>query len=300
MKKVISFDIGGTFIKYGVVNSEGEILMKSKFPTPNKDCSLAIPEHLINIINNLSKEYEISGIAVSTAGQVDTKKGEIIFAQNLPGYTGAKISKTITDSTKLNCILENDVNSAAIGEMWKGAAAGKDTFFCMTLGTGIGGAIIINGKLYNGIGGFAGEIGHTIINEHGEKCNCGGEGCYERYASTSSLIRNYIIESESKDEINGIEIIKKVNENDPIANKVYNEFLNHVITGLVNVTHLLDPGLIVIGGGISEQGEAFFAELDKRFKEKVLKAYAPYTKIAQAKLGNDAGLLGAAYLFFNK
>jgi glucokinase len=300
LKKVISFDIGGTFIKYGVVNSEGEILMKTKFPSPDKDCGTAIPEHLINVINNLSKEYEISGVAISTAGQVDSKKGEVVFASdNLPDYSGAKIVKIISESTKLKCILENDVNAAAIGEMWKGAAIGKDTFFCMTLGTGIGGAIIINGKLYNGAGGFAGEIGHTIINEQGEKCNCGGHGCYERYASTSSLLRNYIKESGIKGEVSGIEIIKKVNENDPIAIKIYNEFLDHIVTGLVNITHLLDPGLIVIGGGISEQGEPFFNELNKKFKDTVLKSYASYTKIVKAKLGNDAGLLGAAYLYFN-
>lgn len=301
LKKVVCFDIGGTFIKYGVVNEEGRILMKSKFTTPNENCAVSIPEHLISVINTLSKEYEISGVAISTAGQVDSEKGEIIFASdNLPGYSGSKIVKIITNSAKLKCIVENDVNAAAVGEMWKGAAAGENTFFCMTLGTGIGGAIIINGKLYKGAGGFAGEIGHTIINENGEKCNCGGKGCYERYASTSSLIRKYLKESGIKGEISGIEIIEKLNKNDPIAIRVYNEFLDHIVTGLVNITHLMDPGLIVIGGGISEQGEPFFAELNKKFKNMVLKSYASYTKIVQAKLGNDAGLLGAAYLFFTK
>lgn len=301
MKKVVSFDIGGTFIKYGVVNEEGEILIKDKVPSPDRNCAVSIPKRLIDVINDLSKEYEISGVAISTAGQVDSEKGEIIFASdNLPGYSGSKIVKVITDAAKLKCIVENDVNAAAAGEMWKGAAMGKDTFFCMTLGTGIGGAIIINGKLHKGAGGFAGEIGHTIINEHGEKCNCGGQGCYERYASTSALIRNYKKESEIRDEVSGIEIINKVHEKDSIAIKIYNEFLDHIVTGLVNITHLLDPGLIVIGGGISEQGKPFFAELNKRFKDTVLKSYASYTKIVQAKLGNDAGLLGAAYLFFKK
>lgn len=300
MKKIISFDIGGTFIKYGVVNKEGEILLKDKLPSPKKDCSITIPENLINIIKNLSKQYEISGVSVSTAGQVDSKKGEVIFSsENLPGYSGCKIVKSISGSVNLDCTLENDVNCAAMGEMWKGAAIGRNTLFCMTLGTGIGGAIIINRKLYKGAGGFAGEIGHTIINEHGESCSCGGQGCYERYASTSSMIRNYMKNSGVKDEIDGIKIMEKVKRNDPIAIRIYDEFLDHIVTGLVNITHLLDPGLIVIGGGISEQGEPFFTELNKRFKEAVLESYASYTKIVKAKLGNDAGLLGAAYLYFN-
>lgn len=300
MKKIISFDIGGTSIKYGVVNKEGEILLKDKLPSPKKDCCITIPENLISIIKNLSKRYEISGVSVSTAGQIDSKKGEVIFSSdNLPGYSGCKIVKSISDSVNLDCTLENDVNCAAIGEMWRGAAMGRNTLFCMTLGTGIGGAIIINGKLYKGAGGFAGEIGHTIINEHGEKCSCGGQGCYERYASTSSMIRNYMKNSVVKYEIDGIKIMEKVNRNDPIAISIYNEFLDHIVTGLVNITHLLDPGLIVIGGGISEQGEPFFTELNKKFKEAVLESYASYTKIVKAKLGNDAGLLGAAYLYFD-
>lgn len=300
MKKVISFDIGGTFIKYGVVNADGEILVKDKFPSPDKNCSITIPEHLTRIIKNLSKHHEISGVSISTTGQIDSMKGEVIFSSdNLPDYSGCKIVKTIENSTGLKCILENDVNCAAIGEMWKGAAAGRNTLFCMTIGTGIGGAIIIDGKLYKGTGGFAGEIGHTIINEHGEKCNCGKQGCYERYASTSSFIRNYIKSSGVKDQIDGIEIMRKVNENDSTAIRTYDEFLDHIVTGLVNVTHLLDPGLIVIGGGISEQGEPFFNELNKKFKEAVLESYASYTKIVKAELGNDAGLLGAAYIFYN-
>lgn len=192
MKNFSCFDIGGTFIKYGIVREDGVILTNGKFKTPNSNCCINIPKILIEYINKIRKSYSIESVGISTAGQVDSIKGEIIYAtDNLPNYTGTKLSKIIENETGLKCSVENDVNAAALGEMWKGAGVNKKNFVCITLGTGIGGALIIGGRLYRGTSGIAGEIGHIIINEGGEKCTCGGRGCFERYASTSTLVRNY-------------------------------------------------------------------------------------------------------------
>lgn len=302
MKNVVCFDVGGTFIKYAVINSEGEILCKNKFPTPNYNCRETIPENMIKKIKELRGSFALHSVGICTAGLVDSKDGVVIMANNFPGYSGARLSEAVKKETGLDTFVENDVNAAALGEMWKGAAKGHDTFVCIALGTGVGGAIVIERKVIKGVSGAAGEIGHIIIEEKGEKCGCGTIGCYERYASTSSFIRSYInkalklgIEINEND-IDGEFIMKLVNSGDKLASEEYNEFLEHIVTGIVCVTHLLDPGLIVVGGGISAQGQVFFEELNNRFRKRAMKDYSNHTNIVQAQLKNDAGIYGACYI----
>lgn len=299
MKNVVCFDVGGTFIKFAVINEEGKILFKNKFPTPNYDCKVTIPENMIERIVQLQKQFEIHSVGICTAGVVDSKSGIVLTASNFKGYDGARLSEYIKKRIHLQVYVENDVNAIALGELWMGAAKGHDTFVCIALGTGVGGSIVIDGKVVKGISGGAGEIGHIIVNEKGEQCGCGAVGCYERYASTSALIRNYSKKAEERGikiyEINGESILKRVAEGEPLAKEVYDEFLEHVATGIVSITHLLDPGLIVLGGGISAQGEEFFKKLNYKFKKKAMKEYAEHTNIVQAELKNDAGIYGACY-----
>jgi len=301
MGNIACFDIGGTFIKFAVITSDGEILTKNKFPSPKENCRLTVPQGIIAKSKELMKEYKISAVAISTAGVVDSQEGSIIFAtENLPGYTGARLKASIEEELKLPVAVENDVNAAAMGELWMGAGKDRDSFLCLTLGTGIGGAIVINGKLYKGINNGAGEVGHIIIEEDGDPCTCGNSGCFERYASTSALIRSYLREAQKEghniSSITGEEIMEKVKEEELLALKVYKRFLKDLVRGLVSLTHILDPGLIVIGGGISSQGKPFFEEVNLLFKEQVLTTYRKGTEIVPAKLNNDAGLYGACYL----
>jgi glucokinase len=301
MKNMACFDIGGTFIKFGVVNEKGEIFFKGKFSTPKSNNNVEIPKLLIQKIIEMKEEFILSAVGISTAGQVDSRSGVIIYcSENIRNYTGTKLGEKIKEATRLNCFVENDVNAAALGEYWKGSAVGNDTFVCVALGTGIGGAIIINGKLYKGVNGGAGELGHTIINEGGEKCACGMSGCYERYASTSAFVRKYksiILEKNFDTEnIDGEEIMNRVHKKEKLAVEAYDEFIDHIVTGLINITHILDPGLIVIGGGISAQGTEFFDEINRRFKVLAMPSYAKHTKIIKASLENDAGILGACYI----
>lgn len=302
MSYIACFDIGGTFIKYGIFDTEGNIIYKDKFLSPKKDCKNQIPLKISQEIDRISKKYTLLYIGISTAGNVDSHNGEIIFSsENLPDYTGAKLSDNIKKLTGLDSVVENDVNAAAMGEHWKGAGKGIDNFVCITLGTGIGAAIIINGKLYKGMKEGSGELGHMIINENGQECNCGGKGCYERYASTSGLVRAYeIMGNLPEGTMNGKDIFDKIKNNEPLAMEIYNKFINHVSTGLVNITHILDPGLIIIGGGISEAGELFFQELNNVFLKSLMPSYREYTRVVQAKLGNDAGIVGACYNVLNK
>lgn len=298
MKNVACFDIGGTFIKYGILDENGIVLYKDKFATPNCNCNQSIPIALSEKFKEMNKIHTIDCIGISTAGQVDSTNGQIIFSsENIPGYTGTKLSEKMLKLTGLKCNIENDVNCAAVGELWKGSK--KDTFFFMTLGTGIGGAFISNGKLFKGIGGNAGEVGHMIINENGEKCTCGGIGCLERYGSVSSLVRNYATASNTNvAEVDGEKIMKLVNSGDAVANKIYSQFIDHIVTGIINITYILDPGVIIIGGGISEQ-EDVITQLNYNFQKSAMPSYVLHTKIISSSLKNDAGLIGACYIGLN-
>ncbi|SCY78647.1 ROK family protein [Alkaliphilus peptidifermentans] len=301
MNKIICFDVGGTFIKYAIIDEAGTIHFKSKNPTPKSNCNETIPILMESLVREMSCHFHINGIGISTAGNVDPVKGEIIFAsENIPGYTGAQLSKVLFDKLKLPCKVENDVNAAALGESWMGAGKHTSNFVCLTLGTGIGGAIIAEGKLIKGIKNGSGEIGHMVIVENGVPCGCGGSGCYERYASTSALVDAYEkaagIETGSLD---GKIVFNKVLAKDPVAINVYKTFIQHVVTGLVNLTYLLDPGLILIGGGISEAGNTFFEDLNREFSLRVMPSYKNHTHIKKAMLGNDAGLLGACKIALN-
>lgn len=297
MKNVACFDIGGTFIKYGIVNENGNILYKNKFETPKFNCRHTIPMILSQKVDELSEIFPLECIGISTAGQVDSKKGEITFAsENIPDYTGTKLSEEMHRLTGLVCNAENDVNCAALGELWKGAIDNNSSFFFLTLGTGIGGAIIIDRKLWRGTRGSAGEAGHMVINEYGNACTCGGIGCFESYASVSALIKNYCIATNmSFNTVDGEKVMKLVNTHDEVAISIYNKFIDHIVTGIINITYLLDPGLIIIGGGISEQG-GLIMDINKRFKKRAMPSYTGHTKIISSSLKNDAGLIGACYV----
>ncbi len=304
LRYCMSFDIGGTFIKYGVVTNKGEMVKKGKFKTPGAPCKETIINSLIETIKDIKKEYKISCVGVSTAGQVDVLGRKISYAvENLPGYTGCDFN-ILTEEFNLPVFVDNDVNSAASGEMWVGGGRNLNNFLCMTLGTGVGGAIVIDKKVYRGDNFSAGEIGHMTLIKDGDKCNCGNKGCYERYASTRALIRMYkeeLIKNniECEEDYTGEYIVDLYYKEDPIASKVYNEFLDYVAFGLSSLVHILDPGTVLIGGGISAQGDPFFNEIRERFKKYAIKSYHN-TVIKKAELLNDAGILGASYNAFSE
>jgi glucokinase-like ROK family protein len=289
--KILAFDIGGTAIKIGVINEKGETLESRETPTLAKEGG----EALINRILNIIGEYKnIDRVGISTAGQVDHIEGKIIFAsENLPGWTGMEIRKRIQEVYNIPVVVENDVNAAAIGEAFYGAAVENNTFLCLAYGTGIGGAIVENGKIYRGAFGSAGEFGHTITRVGGRHCTCGGRGCYETYASTSALV-NKCMQELSMKEASGRAIFELLEEGNEDADKILEEWLFEVVMGLVNFVHIFNPSLIVLGGGIMTQ-----PYIIKYIQENLPKYVMPnYSKvnIKSAKLGNNAGILGAAHL----
>ena len=288
--KILTFDIGGTAIKYGICNDDFELIEKHSVPTEAKLGGQHIIEKIIEIIESFS---DIDRVAISTAGQVDSQNGIVVYStDNIPHYTGMMVKSIVENKTGIPCFVENDVNSAAVGEAKFGAAAGCSDFICLTYGTGIGGAIFLDGKLYKGSGNSAGELGHMITHAGGKQCTCGGEGCYECYASAKALLT--AIKRNTGEDLNGFQIFEKKNFERPEIRSEIDKWIDEIISGLINIIYIFNPPLIVLGGGILN--EDYIIELiDRKIYNKLMDNYKN-VNIVRAKLGNDAGMLGAAYL----
>lgn len=286
--RILAFDIGGTEIKYAVCDENFNLTEKKSIPTNAHEGGKRIIERVVEIAKSIEN---IDKIGVSTAGQVDSVNGRIIYAtDSIPGYTGTEIKSIIEAETGIPTAVENDVNSAAIGEAVFGAAKGYENFICLTYGTGIGGAIFLNGKLFTGSSFSAGEFGHFVTHAGGKKCTCGGCGCYETYASASALV-NSVNENLGKS-MNGREIFD--NFENPEIRSIIDEWIDEIVVGLKGLTYIFNPTLIVAGGGI--MNETYITdEINARLQKELMSSFRK-VKVAKALMGNDANKLGAAYL----
>ena len=289
--KILALDIGGTAIKIGLINKNGEIIERREVPTLAKEGG----EALMNKILKLIGEYGcIDRIAVSASGQVDPQEGKIIFAtDNIPGWTGMEIKKRIEERYNIATVVENDVNAAAIGEAYYGAAEGFENFLCLTYGTGIGGAIEEKGEIYRGCFNSAGEFGHIITHANGKDCTCGSKGCYEVYASTTALVRE-AKEKLAIENVHGKKIFQYLSQGNDEVKEIVDNWLNEIIIGLVSFVHIFNPSLIVLGGGIMSQN--YIIEYLRKHLAKSVMPNFRKVKLVQARLGNDAGILGAAHI----
>lgn len=287
---ILAFDIGGTAIKYGLV--EGETLRSfHEVPTHAKEVGgPGIVKTLYTLMDALKGSYD--KVAVSTAGQVDVEAGSIIYAnENIPHYTGLPLRALLAGYSHLPVVVENDVNAAALGEAAFGAGKGWRQFICLTYGTGIGGALVSDGKVFHGMHGSAGEFGHFPLYPEGRPCVCGQRGCYEQYASTTALVRLVAQENPSLD--TGRLIMEHRSE--PSVANAINHWLDDVAKGIAALVNILDPGLVVLGGGIMS-GQWVAEEVRKRVMPLVMDSLKDCT-VLPARLGNTAGLMGVGSLF---
>lgn len=286
--KIMAVDIGGTNIKAGVCLKAGELQDVRCIPAQAQRGG----RHVVERVKTLIKEYEpVDKIAVSTAGQVDILEGKVSYAnENIPGYSGMPIRKILEEQFNVPVIVENDVNAVALGEGAYGAAKNYKDYLCLTYGTGIGGAIVINRRLYRGCHGSAGEFGHMRIKPGGRICACGGRGCYEQYASVNALLRMSAVTGAK----NGYEIMKKIERKDTMQERILQQWLDWVVEGLVSFTHLFDPECIILGGGIMENTE-ISVRVEQKLRPRLMPIYRDVV-IKKAALGNCAGMLGVAWL----
>ena len=289
---ILAIDIGGTNIKYALCDSDGNLRNKGSKPTEACKGAHFMMGKVEEIINEHCLQYGIEGIAISSAGQIDADLGRVVFATDaIPLYTGFEIKKHLEQKYLLPVTVENDVNCAALGEVWKGNI-NSNSFIAITIGTGIGGAIVENGCIYYGSGYSAGEFGHIPLIYNGLHCDCGHKGCYEKYASTKAL------ELQIEDGLGFVETIEFFQECKQ-GNKeyvwVFNQWIDYLSEGLRGIVHILNPSLILIGGGISKQGEFLEKAVEKSLWQKIMPSYRKKLAVRTMTLGNDANLLGAVY-----
>lgn len=291
---ILGIDIGGTSIKAGKTDDEGNMEIFREFESDGRQGADRLMKRLFRIIAEFD---DFEKIGISTAGQVNHTDGSILFANNnIPGYTGVELKSIIENQFQRPVKVENDVNAAALGEKFFGAGKLYRDYLCLTYGTGIGGSIIMNSKVYRGNNGSAGEFGHILTHPSGLLCNCGGRGCYEMYASTSALIKRAMEIDNSLD--NGRMILASYNEGNSRLKKAIKDWTDEIAYGIVSLIHIFNPPLIILGGGIMEQ-DLVVKLVSEKVQQMIMDSYKD-VKIVKASLGNKAGVLGAVSLFLEQ
>ena len=278
--RILCFDIGGTAIKYALIENDNiKDININKMPTRKEKDKNYI---LIDVLNVIESYDNLDCIGISTAGVVDSEKGEIIFAgPTIPGYIGTNFKKVIKERFNLECFVENDVNSAAIGEYFYGSYKGN--VFCLTVGTGVGGAFIQNGTLYKGASQKAGEIGYMPLN--------GGK--YQEFASTTYLT-DTVSEKLGK-KVDGLYIFENAKKGDKLCKEAIDELIDNLSEGILNIIYILNPNTLIIGGGITAQREYLENRIKDSIKNKLIdRSFEP--DIQLAKLENSAGIYGIYYI----
>ncbi|MCI5872629.1 MAG: ROK family protein [Clostridiales bacterium] len=284
--RIAVIDIGGTCIKSGIW--EDEEIKEIKETDTNAKLG---GTHVMETVKGILREYhDFCAIGISTAGQVNTKEGTILYANdNIPGYTGTRIKGMLEEEFHVPVSVQNDVNSAAIGEAYYGAGRRHSDFLCLTYGTGVGGAIVINGAIYSGAGYSAGEFGAIVTHPKDRKPDEDMfSGCYERYASTTALVR--CVKEVFPDIKNGRQIFEHLH--DTKVRELVDAWIDEIVYGLVTLVHIFNPSLLVLGGGIMEQSYVI-EEVRRKLKDQIMSSFRN-VEILPAELGNTAGMLGAA------
>ena len=285
---ILAIDIGGTMIKYGLVSSDGEILSTDKIETEAEKGL----ENILNKIDNIFKRYKKNnpvGIAVSGTGQINGMIGKVIGGNPIiPNWIGTNLVKILEEKYNLPAVLENDVNCVALGEKWIGAGKDLSNFICLTIGTGIGGGIILNNQLFRGENFVAGEFGHILIKK----------GEFEQFASTTALIR--LVKERTEKTLNGKEIFDLEKKEIVEYQEVISEWIENLTDGLSSIIYCFNPANIILGGGVIGQGEPLINRIKNSLFKKIGPQFKEKLNIIQAKLGNNAGMIGASYLLLEK
>src|SRR5215468_280794 len=303
---VFAVDLGGTHLRVALVDEAGKIHAQLKQETPKGERPDCIVGALVAAAEKCGCKDHFAGSVIATSivvpGAVDVHKAMVVQAPNLPSLNNFALKAALEEKFSWPVILENDANAAAVGEMWMGAARGFHDVISVTLGTGVGGGIILDGKLWRGAHGTAGEIGHTTVDPHGGlKCKCGNTGCLELFSSATAIVRmakelrsSFPDAKLVEGELTAEEIYEAGQEGDELALEVFRRFGMYLGIGLANLINLIDPEVIVIAGGVVNGWSLFADQMHRQVQERVFGTSAERVKIVPAECGDNAGLLGAA------
>lgn len=311
---IFAADLGGTHLRAATVDRSGRIHFRHKQSTPQAEAGEEIVEALVAAVSECEKQCagareQISAISVVVPGTVNVEEGTVLKAPNVPCLDGFRLTEALTRELNLPAILENDANAAAVGEMWRGAGRDHHSIVCATLGTGLGGGIILDGKLWRGADGSAAEIGHMCVDPFGGvACGCGSRGCLEVYASATAIVRmtrearprhpNSVL--RTGESMTSEDVYRAGLNGDELALEVFRRMGVYLGIGLANLINILNPEMIVIGGGVVNAWELFEKPMHQQVAERAFPLPAANVKIVPAECGDDAGLLGAAWLAINR
>ena len=305
---LVGIDVGGTNLVAAKVSNTGEILNKVSSPVNRAASAEELCKEIVRLAQDAAQGDTIESVGIGFPGLVDNNTGVVIQTPNMP-FCNTPFRSLFQKEWNVPVCMGNDANCAAIGEYWAGAAKDSKIALMVTLGTGIGGGFMVDGKLYTGFSNGGMEVGHMVIDPSGPTCGCGRKGCFEQYASATALVRlakeqmwnNYSTRlwhycDNDAEKVDGITVFQAVQAGDPIARQVLNTYIDNLAIGLANLVNILQPEVICLGGGISNASdELLLIPLRTRVMQYILDKNAPL-RLERAFLGNDAGLVGAAML----
>ncbi len=319
MQKVaIGVDIGGGSIKLGLVSGNGKVIRREIFATTSvvgrRKLFDLLSAHIEGLLKAARKKnLKVAGIGVGAPGPIDVERGFVYFFPNIPGWKNTPLKQWLERRFKLPVHVDNDANAMALAEFLFGAGRGAKNLIALTLGTGVGGGLVINGKLFHGPRYSAAEIGHFVINEDGPRCACGNRGCIETYVGSAhfvreikrrlkgaqkSLLKKWMV--KGRKELTPLLVAQAARQGDRFSKDMWNETGAHLGTALTGLVNILNPEKIILGGGIAQNGSLLFKPFVATLKKKAFPIAARSVKVVRAELGVDAGLIGAAALAFSE
>jgi len=305
-EKIVGIDLGGTMVKIGLVSKERGILKKDEIETKVELGFSNVVERICQKIKEITKNEDVKAIGIGSPGSIDHNKGIIKFSPNFPDWNNVPLKGEVEKHFSLPVFIENDANSAALGEKWFGKGRNKDHIIVLTLGTGIGGGVITHGKLLTGHNRIGAELGHVIVDPRGPVCGCGNYGCLEALASATALIRfanegrkrfpeSKIFELEKERGVLGArEIFDAYRLNDRLASRIFDTFVEAMSVGITSIIHIFNPQVVILGGGMSKSADLFIPKIREKVEMRVIPSFLGTFEIVKSQLGNDAGILGAA------
>jgi len=310
-QSIIGVDLGGTHIRVAAVSFQGEVIHRRKETTdPEQGKDLVIQKLIRMLKHALKKEKDqgrkVRAVGIGAPGVISIQEGVIVSSPNLPDWIEVPLKQMIQEEINLPTLVENDANAAAFGEQWVGAGQGVNSLVCVTLGTGVGGGIILNGSVWHGEDGMAAEVGHTTVNPDGPQCKCGNTGCLEVYASATGIVREvkrYLKREDSmlktsfqgrEDLFSAEDVFRAAKRGDPVSLRVIHQMGRFLGIGIANLVNLFNPEMVVLAGGVTAAWKDFIPIVRDEVRLRAFEVPRERARIVKARLGDHAGIIGAA------